>query len=103
MGRVCGNVRRRRIGSAGALLVALSVAIFGCQTSRSFSDGCPSIYSGVRYYNSQISGIPWDGKIFFAFDLPFSAMFDTLLLPFTAFADPVRPPEGWVPGCEWAK
>ena len=79
----------------GALLV-------GCQTSRSFSAGCPGIYSGVRYYNHQMEFMPWDGKIFFIADLPFSALFDTLLLPFTAFADPKRPEEGWVPGCKWA-
>jgi uncharacterized protein YceK len=104
MGAVCENGRRRRVGKARALLVCLgsAVAALGCQTGRSFSDGCPGIYSGVRYYNSQIGELPWDGKIFFAFDLPLSAVFDTVALPATAFLDPERPAEGWVPGCAWA-
>ncbi len=101
MGRVCGIVRRRTISSVGVLLVCAS--LFGCQTTRSFSDGCPGVYSGVRYYSHQIDSMPWDGKIFFAVDLPFSAMLDTLLLPFTSFTDPERPPEGWVPGCAWSR
>lgn len=92
-----------RIGSSRVLLLCMAacVSMLGCQTSRSFSEGCPGVYSGVRYYNQQIAAMPWDGKIFFAADLPLSALLDTLLLPFTAFSDPKRPPEGWVPGCAW--
>jgi uncharacterized protein YceK len=102
MGRVRETARRWPLGTAQLLLcMALCLMTFGCQTTRSFNDGCPGIYSGVRYYNSQIEAMPWDGKIFFAFDLPFSALIDTFLLPFTAFSDPTKPPEGWVPGCEW--
>lgn len=103
MGRVREIVRRGRIGRSQVVLCCAAVCglMVGCQTSRSFSDGCPGIYSGVRYYNSQITTMPWDGRIFFAFDLPFSAILDTLVLPGTAFADPVRPPAGWVPGCAW--
>ena len=101
MNRRGGVVRRRRIGTAFTAVVAC-IVMFGCQTTRSFNDGCPGIYSGVRYYNDQIASMPWDGKVFFVIDLPFSAIFDTLVLPFTAFADPENPPGGWLPGCEWA-
>jgi len=90
----------RRLTCAIALL--LSLLLFGCQTGRSLGGGCPGVYSGLRYYNAQISTIPWDGKIFFFFDLPFSAISDTLLLPYTSFADRKKPPEGWVVGCSWA-
>lgn len=103
MNRLARVVRRLRIGTACLWCVAVCVVVSGCQTSRSFDDGCPGIYSGVRYYNSQIESMPWDGKIFFAIDLPFSAIFDTLAVPFTAFADRKKPREGWVPGCRWAR
>lgn len=104
MGRMCRIVRRGRISSRRVLVLCVAVFVMtvGCQTSRSFSDGCPGIYSGVRYYNSQINTIPWDGRIFFAVDLPLSMITDTLLLPVTPFLKAERPLEGWVPGCEWA-
>ena len=87
----------RRWGAVGLLLAALC----GCQTSRSFEQGCPGVYSGVRYFDSQVGGLPPDGKIFFVLDLPFSAILDTLLLPATFFVEPRRPAGGWSPGCSW--
>jgi uncharacterized protein YceK len=83
-----------------AFLLLISIA--GCQTSRSWDDGCPGVYSGVRYYASQRDSLPWDGRVFFTLDLPLTAVIDTLLLPASAFVDPVRPEGGWVPGCRWA-
>ena len=84
------------------IVVALPVALLcGCQTTRSFDEGCPGVYSGVRYYSDQISGVPPDGKVFFTLDLPLSAVVDTLLLPGTFFVEPQRPDLGWLPGCRW--
>lgn len=70
---------------------------------RSFEHGCPGIYSGVRFYRDHIKEIPLDGKLFFAVDLPFSALADTLLLPVTSFSDPELPTGGYPPGCRWAR
>ena len=83
-----------------AALLLISAA--GCQTTRSWSDGCPGVYSGVRYFASQRDSLPWDGKVFFVLDLPLTVVFDTLLLPASALADPEKPQSGWVPGCRWA-
>lgn len=91
----------RRAGLAAGLLATILAS--GCQTMRSWQDGCPGVYSGVRYYDSQIGEMPWDGKIFFGLDLPFTAVFDTLLLPVSWVPDREQPHEGWVPGCKWAK
>jgi uncharacterized protein YceK len=85
----------------GALIAALALSL-GCQTTRSFDQGCPGIYSGVRYYGDQIGALPADGKLFFTLDLPLSAVLDTLLLPATAFTERKRPPLGWPEGCQWA-
>ena len=85
-----------------AVLVLLLALTSGCQTSRSFDQGCPGVYSGVRYYADQIAETPFDGKIFFTLDLPLSALTDTLLLPATAFIEPKRPEYGWPVGCRWA-
>jgi uncharacterized protein YceK len=92
--------KNSRIGRRIAAAV-LATLLCGCQTSRSFEHGCPGVYSGVRYFNSQVAGLPPDGKIFFGLDLPFSAIFDTLLLPATFFVEPKRPVGGWVEGCKW--
>ncbi len=86
----------------GVLVVSLLALLCGCQTSRSFDQGCPGVYSGVRYYADQISEIPLDGRIFFTLDLPLSAVTDTLLLPATFFVEPERPDLGWLAGCRWA-
>ena len=85
----------------GALIAALTLSL-GCQTTRSFDQGCPGIYSGVRYYGDQIGALPADGKLFFTLDLPLSAVLDTLLLPAMAFMERKRPPLGWPEGCQWA-
>ncbi len=55
--------------------------MLGCQTSRSWEQGCPGVYSGIRYYADQVGGLPVDGKIFFTLDLPLTAVADTTLLP----------------------
>ncbi len=82
-------------------LIALS-SLLGCQTSRSWSEGCPGVYSGVRYFQDHVSYLPFDGKIFFLLDLPVSVAMDTVLLPATVFMKPQRPPGGFARGCEWA-
>jgi uncharacterized protein YceK len=87
----------------GLVLVALILSVTGCQTARSWDSGCPGVYSGVRYFASQQSSLPWDGKLFFMLDLPLTVVGDTLLLPFAAVVEPDRPPGGWVPGCQWAE
>jgi uncharacterized protein YceK len=87
----------KRCGVAALLLVSIT----GCQTMRSWNDGCPGVYSGVRYFGSQRSSLPWDGKVFFTLDLPLTIVADTLLLPASAFVDPQKPVSGWVPGCRW--
>jgi uncharacterized protein YceK len=88
----------KRLWVAAALLVSIA----GCQTTRSWDDGCPGVYSGVRYFSSQRSSLPWDGKVFFTFDLPLTVVFDTLLLPASAWVDRDKPTGGWVVGCRWA-
>ena len=95
------RVEKRLVGFLLATLVGLSLA--GCQTTRSWDAGCPGVYSGVRYFGDQRDSLPWDGKLFFALDLPLTAAADTLLLPAAAFVDRVEPPSGWVVGCRWAK
>ncbi len=82
--------------------VLLSISIAGCQTTRSWKYGCPGVYSGMRYFASQRSSLPWDGKVFFTLDLPLTIVADTLLLPASAWVEPTRPKGGWVPGCRWA-
>ena len=82
-------------------IALLGTTLCGCQTSHSFEQGCPGVYSGVRFFNSQVAGLPPDGKVFFSLDLPFSAILDTLLLPATFFVEPERPVGGWTPGCSW--
>jgi uncharacterized protein YceK len=91
---------RRCRALAGALGAALAAA--ACQTLRSFEQGCPGVYSGLRYYRDQLGFLPLDGKIFFTLDLPLSAVADTLALPGTAFSEPDPPVGGFAPGCRWA-
>jgi len=88
---------------ARTALAACALALGACQTARSFDGGCPGVYSGVRYYADQVGELPADGVIFFTLDLPLSAVFDTLLLPVTPFAETERPRYGWLPGCRWAE
>ena len=95
------NVRRTAAVPLGMLFAASAFNV-GCQTTRSFDQGCPGVYSGVRYYNDQLGDLPADGKLFFTLDLPMSAILDTLLLPATSFMERKKPPLGWPVGCQWA-
>lgn len=84
------------------MLVAVGCLALGCASVRSWSQGCPGVYSGVRFSRERIGQVPLDGKIFFTLDLPLTAIVDTLALPATAFADPKRPTGGFPAGCRWA-
>jgi uncharacterized protein YceK len=84
-----------------SLTALLLLTTAGCQTTRSWTDGCPGVYSGIRYFASQRGSLPWDGKVFFTLDLPLTLVVDTLLLPASVWVAPVEPPSGWVPGCRW--
>ena len=92
---------RGRLGLAALLLASLLIWP-GCQTFRSWEQGCPGIYSGVRYYREQVPQLPVDGRIFFTLDLLLTSLFDTLALPGTFFAEPSRPVGGFPVGCKWA-
>jgi uncharacterized protein YceK len=94
--------RQRVVLKQLSIAVLLLISIAGCQTTHSWNHDCPGVYSGVRYFASQRDSLPWDGKVFFTLDLPLTAVLDTLLLPASAFVDPVEPESGWVPGCRWA-
>ena len=83
------------------LLAALGLLLVGCQSLRSW-DECPGSYSGVKFYKDQVSTLPWDGRLFFALDLSFTAILDTFALPVTSFVEPTRPVRGYGPGCRWA-
>ncbi len=80
-----------------------AIAMPACQTARSWDEGCPGIYSGLRYYSDQLDSLPLDGKIFFTLDLPLTTVADTLVLPASAFAKPTRPKYGFTAGCTWAE
>ncbi len=79
------------------------ISLLGCQTGRSWEEGCPGVYSGIRYYGDQVGRLPVDGKIFFTLDLPLTAVADTIVLPVSVFMKPKRPRHGFAPGCTWAK
>ncbi|MGW8284074.1 MAG: hypothetical protein ACWGON_12305, partial [Gemmatimonadota bacterium] len=56
------RARRRRAKGVAVILrevvVLLLLALLsGCQTSRSFDQGCPGVYSGVRFYADQIAEV----------------------------------------------
>ncbi len=53
-----------------------SISLLGCQTARSWEEGCPGVYSGVRYYGEQLG----------------------VLLPVSVFMKPKRPKYGCLPG-----
>ncbi len=80
-----------------------SISMLGCQTSRSWEQGCPGVYSVIRSYGNPVGGLPVDGKIFFTLDLPLTAVADTTLLPVSVFMKPKRPRYGFAPGCTWAE
>ena len=54
---------RRLVAVRLAAVIAASALVAGCQTARSFDQGCPGLYSGVRYYGSQIGDLPADGAM----------------------------------------
>ncbi len=85
------------------LLWIAVISMLGCQTSHSWEQGCPGVYSGVRYFGDQVSELPVDGKIFFTLDLPLTAVADTILLPVSVFMKPKRPRYGFAPGFRWAE
>ena len=87
----------------GLVWALASISLLGCQTHRSWEQGCPGTYSGVRYYWDQVDELPFDGKIFFTLDLPLTAVADTALLPVSMFMKPKRPKYGFPPGCTWAE
>ena len=94
------SYQRMKCWLIAAVLLGSAV---GCQTARSWDAGCPGVYSGVRYFASQKDSLPWDGKVFFALDLPLTLVADTILLPASALADRRAPDDGWIAGCRWAE
>jgi uncharacterized protein YceK len=68
-----------------------------------WEQGCPGVYSGIRYYRDHVQELPPDGKIFFTLDLPLTMVADTILLPVSVFMEPTRPKYGFAPGCTWAR
>lgn len=84
-----------------ALCITLIVGLGpGCSTVESLSSddpATPKIYGGVRWHLKGLSeadaGSKKLGKKIVAaiFDLPFSAIFDTFLLPVTVFLEPDSP------------
>ncbi len=80
-----------------------SISMLGCQTGHSWEEGCPGVYSGIRYYGDQIGRLPVDGKIFFTLDLPLTAVADTIVLPVSVFMKTKRPRCGFAPGCTWVE
>jgi hypothetical protein len=93
-------MRSRHVWSG--LVVAAAAALAGCQSTRSWAGGCPGIYSGIRYYREQVYEIPFDGRVFFTFDLIPTTLVDKLAIPVTAFVEPKQPVEGYALGCRWA-
>ena len=91
-----------RAARHGVVAACLVLWLLGCQSARSWEQGCPGVYSGVRYYNDQRPELPWDGKVFFTIDLLPTVAVDTLALPVTAFAKPEKPKGGFPVGCKWA-
>ena len=98
-----GRAERPVTRRSGILLLIAASSLLGCQTTRSWDEGCPGVYSGVRYFGDQVSELPIDGKIFFLLDLPVSAAMDTALLPIAVFMNPRRPAWGFMPGCRWVR
>ena len=89
--------RRFRLALCITLIVGLGL---GCSTVESLSSndpGTPKIYGGVRLHlkgqSEADAGSKQLGKKVLAaiFDLPFSAICDTFLLPVTVFLEPDSP------------
>ena len=99
LGRTAILARMQHLG----ILAVCALLVAGCQSTRSWQQGCPGIYSGVRYYADIRKDIPWDGRVYFTIDLIPTSIIDTLALPVTAFLTP-KPPVGRFPvGCRWAR
>ena len=96
-----GTLRGKRLARPLLGVAALTV-LAGCQTFRSWEQGCPGIYSGIRFYTEQVGELPFDGRVFFTVDLIPTSIADTLSLPGTAFAEPEAPAGGFALGCRWA-
>ncbi len=99
--RPIGGAIFPRVRTLGALVIG-ALLLVGCQSTRSWQQGCPGIYSGVRYYADIRSEVPWDGRVFFTIDLIPTSIVDTLALPVTAFQKPEIPEGGFPIGCRWA-
>ncbi len=86
---------------AWVLFLIAASQLPGCQTARSWTEGCAGVYSGVRYFEDHVGELPIDGRIFFALDLPVSAAMDTALLAATVFMKSEHPSHGFTAGCRW--
>jgi len=91
--------------AALAPVLALVLLASGCATVASLDEGCTGVYSGVKYNRGyeEAGVVPWSEQplqqVFLLVDLPFSAVLDTVLLPYTAFAKP-RHRSAPGPGCQ---
>jgi uncharacterized protein YceK len=56
----------------------------------------PAVYGGVRYDLRYLRSDP-ESMVFCMFDLPFSAVLDTALLPLTGLMELIRRLSGWPP------
>jgi len=87
-----------------AALFALGL-LTGCSSFASLNDGCPGVYSGVKYNRAfeESDLVTWqensDQELLLLVDLPLSAVMDTVLLPYTLFAKPGKHTDHG-PGCE---
>jgi uncharacterized protein YceK len=87
-----------------AALLALGL-LTGCSTLASLNEGCPGVYSGVKYNRAfeESDVVTWrktpDQQVILLVDLPLSAALDTILLPFTWFVGS-REHSADGPGCE---
>lgn len=81
------------------LWLIAACSLLGCQTARSWSEGCPGVYSGVRYFQNNVSYLPFHEKIASLLDLPVSTALDTALLPVTVFMKSKRPTRNSTRGC----
>lgn len=92
----------RASGLAAVLALVLSSS---CATVTSLNEGCPGVYSGVKYNRGFEDSdlVTWKEQplqeLYLLVDLPFSAVLDTVLLPYTYFATP-RGPAAPGPGCK---
>jgi len=75
--------------SAGALLA-------GCGTVHNLTKG-PEVYGGVRYDWHVFRNSDMESGAFAMWDLPFSLVLDTALLPVTAMFELIRWLTGWPP------